>query len=63
MEWAEVLADYDQHCHDVIKLDSRLFKTELPVHLLNEEERNTYSKDPQTHSACPGRRRRPAQVH
>jgi hypothetical protein len=45
-EWNEVLADYDQHCHDVIELAPSSFKTELPVHLLQAEEKQKYMKDP-----------------
>ena len=46
IEWNEVLADYDQHCHDVIQLDRSEFKTELPVHLLNAEDARIFMKDP-----------------
>ena len=35
-EWNQVLADYDEHCHDVIQLDRDSFKTELPVHHFSE---------------------------
>jgi hypothetical protein len=45
-EWGEVLADYDQHCHDVIQLDLESFRTELPVRLLNAEEQRGFTKDP-----------------
>jgi hypothetical protein len=41
-EWDEILADYDQHCHDVIELDPYSFKTELPVRLLNTEEKDRF---------------------
>jgi hypothetical protein len=44
-EWNEVLADYDQHCHDVIELDRDSFRTELPVRLLNAEDQQRF--DPQ----------------
>lgn len=44
-EWNEVLADYDQHCHDVIELDRDSFRTELPVRLLNAEDQRRF--DPQ----------------
>ncbi len=37
-EWNQVLADYDEHCHDLIQLDRDSFKTELPVHLVNPED-------------------------
>lgn len=41
-EWNEVLADFDRHCHDVIQLEQKGFKTELPVHLLNAEDMRRY---------------------
>jgi len=46
-EWNEVLADYDQHCHDVIQLDGNNFKTDLPVRLLNPDEKLVFMKAPQ----------------
>ena len=45
-EWSEVLADYDQHCHDVIQLDRHSFRTELPIHLLNAADKHNFMKDP-----------------
>ena len=45
-EWKEVLADYDQHCHEVIQLDQDRFKTGLPVHLLNADDKRSIAKDP-----------------
>jgi len=45
-EWNEVLTDYDQHCHDVIQLDPESFRTELPVRLLNAEDKQSFMKDP-----------------
>jgi hypothetical protein len=45
-EWNEVLADYDQHCHDEIQLDRESFRTELPVRLLNDEDKHAFMKDP-----------------
>lgn len=45
-EWNEVLADYDRHCHDVIQLDLQSFRTELPVRLLNAEDKRSFAKDP-----------------
>ena len=44
--WNEVLSDYDQHCHDVIRLDLESFRTELPVHLLNAEDKQSFMRDP-----------------
>lgn len=41
-EWNEVLADYDQHCHDVVRLDYQSFTTELPVRLLNAEDKRNF---------------------
>lgn len=45
-DWAEVLEDYDQHCHDVVRLNRQHFRTDLPVHLLNIEDRQKYMKNP-----------------
>lgn len=45
-EWNEVLADYDQHCHDVIRLDRGSFKTVLPIRLLNAEDQQRFTKEP-----------------
>lgn len=45
-QWNEVLADYDQHCHDVIQLDQDRFRAELPVRLLNADDRRSFMKDP-----------------
>jgi hypothetical protein len=45
-DWNEVLADYDQHCHDVIQLDRNSFRTELPVHLLNIDDKQIFMKNP-----------------
>lgn len=44
-EWNEVLADYDRHCHDVIQLDVADLKTEIPVRLLNEDEKRLYRQN------------------
>jgi hypothetical protein len=48
-EWNEILADYDQHCHDVIELERENFRTDLPVRLLNAEDKRRF--DPQKPSA------------
>jgi hypothetical protein len=45
-EWNEVLAYYDQHCHEVIQLDRENFRTQLPVRLLNAEDKQSFMKDP-----------------
>ncbi len=45
-EWNGVLAEYDQHCHDVIQLDAESFKTALPVRLLNAEDKQRFMKEP-----------------
>jgi hypothetical protein len=45
-DWNEVLTDYDQHCHDVIQLNLASFSTELPVRLLNAEDKKNFVKDP-----------------
>jgi hypothetical protein len=50
-EWNEVLADFDQHCHDVIQLDRQNFRTELPVHLLNDKDKQSFMKNPGRPSA------------
>jgi hypothetical protein len=44
-EWKAVLADYDQHCHDVIQLDQASFRMALPVRLLNIEAQRNYVKE------------------
>lgn len=41
-EFAEVLADFDAHCHDVYKLDSSKFRLELPIRMMDEEARGRY---------------------
>jgi hypothetical protein len=45
-EWKEVLADYDQHCHDVIRLDNQSFRTKVPVRLLSAEDQKRFRKNP-----------------
>jgi len=37
-DWLELLADYDRHCHDAIRLDGNQFHLALPVRLLGEQE-------------------------
>jgi hypothetical protein len=44
-EFAEVLADYDAHCHDRYQLDATKLRVELPVRLLDEEARKRYVSD------------------
>jgi hypothetical protein len=44
-QWNELLADYDRHCHDVIELNRQSFQTELPVHLLSAEDKQSYLRD------------------
>jgi hypothetical protein len=41
-EFAEVLADFDAHCHDRYQLDALKFHIKLPVRLLDEEARDRY---------------------
>jgi hypothetical protein len=41
-ELAEVLGDFDGHCHDRYLLDASRFQTKLPVRLLDEEARKRY---------------------
>lgn len=45
-DWNEVLHDYDLHCHDVIRLNRQSFRTELPVRLLNAEDKRNFMRDP-----------------
>jgi hypothetical protein len=45
-EWSAVLADYDQHCHELLQLDQAAFRTGLPVHLLNASEKLAIRKNP-----------------
>ena len=44
-EWKEVLADYDQHCHDVVRLDQTSFRTALPVRLLGSTEKKSFQQN------------------
>ncbi len=41
-EFAEVLADFDAHCHVRYELDPRAFHLELPVRLLNARDRDRF---------------------
>lgn len=41
-EFAEVLADFDAHCHDRYKLEAAKFGLKLPVQMLDEEARGRY---------------------
>lgn len=41
-EFAEVLADFDAHCHDRYRLDASEFRVKLPVRLMDEEDRERY---------------------
>jgi len=41
-EWLELLADFDNHCHDVIKLEAVEFHVKLPVRVLDEAARKRY---------------------
>lgn len=45
-DWNEVLADYEQHCHDVVALDRERFSTDLPVRLLSADDKAMYERDP-----------------
>lgn len=42
-EFAEVLADFDSHCHDRYQLEASKLRVELPVRLLDEEARKRYA--------------------
>jgi hypothetical protein len=41
-EFAEVLADFDAHCHDRYLLEASKLRVKLPVRLLDEEGRKRY---------------------
>jgi hypothetical protein len=41
-DFAEVLADFDAHCHDQYLLDASQFHEKLPVRLLDEEARKRF---------------------
>ena len=41
-DFAEVLADFDAHCHDRYLLDASKFHVKLPVRLLDEESQKRY---------------------
>lgn len=41
-DFAEVLADYDAHCHDRYQLDGSKLRLDLPVRLLDEGARKRY---------------------
>jgi hypothetical protein len=41
-DFAEVLADYDAHCHDRYQLDASKLQLKLPVRLLDEDARKRY---------------------
>ncbi len=41
-EFAEVLADFDAHCHDQYRLEASKLHVELPVRSLDEEGRKRY---------------------
>lgn len=41
-EFAEVLADFDAHCHDRYQLEASKLHVELPVRLLDKEARERY---------------------
>nr|AOS95249.1 hypothetical protein [uncultured bacterium] len=45
-EWNEVLADFDEHCHDVVRLDRSSFKTKLPIHLLDADDQKRFRENP-----------------
>lgn len=41
-DFAEILEDFDAHCHDILALDQDLFQTTTPVHLLTSVEQEWY---------------------
>ena len=44
VEFAEVLADFDTHCHDRYQLQAANFHVNLPVRLLDEQGRDRFVK-------------------
>ena len=44
-QWSEILADYDRHCHDVIRLAPEGFTTESPIHLLHTEDGQRFGQN------------------
>ena len=42
LEFAEVLADFDAHCHDRYQLEASKLRVELPIRLMDEEARKRY---------------------
>lgn len=42
VEWDEVVADYEAHCHDRFKLTSGNFALALPVRLLDKDAQNRF---------------------
>jgi hypothetical protein len=42
LEFAEVLADFDAHCHDRYQLEASKLRVELPIRLMDEEARRRY---------------------
>lgn len=41
-EFAEVLSDFDAHCHDVFRLEASKFRLDLPIQMMNEDARGRY---------------------
>ena len=39
-DYEEILSDFDSHCHERLSLSSNSWKAKLPVHLLNQVERD-----------------------
>ena len=44
-DFAEVLADYDTHCHERYQFDGSKLRLKLPVRLLDEDARKRYGSD------------------
>lgn len=52
-DFAEILADFDAHCHDILALDQTLFQTATPVHLLTPAEQQQFRDYRSTRTPSP----------
>jgi hypothetical protein len=41
-DFAEILEDFDRHCHDRVQLDAASWHLPVPVHILNEAEQKEF---------------------
>jgi hypothetical protein len=51
-DFAEILEDFDRHCHDRLSLDADAWKPPVPVHLLNTKEQDEFRKSRMERSAA-----------